>query len=134
MAGSLVISTLNNDTGPLATQNGMTGIAKAWVRFGGGTTYTAGAIQGSFNVSSVTVNSTANFTINYTTAMADANYAIIGIGNIDSGNSGYNGIVGPMTTNGAAPVSITTSSVRVQSVVSSGAAQAPVLLSVAIFD
>jgi len=35
MAGSITISTLNNDTGVLATQNGMTGIAKAWVNFDG---------------------------------------------------------------------------------------------------
>jgi hypothetical protein len=71
MAGRLVVTTLNDDTGVLATQNGMTGIAKAWVNWNGnnGTRYS------SFNVSSVTVNSTANYTINFTTAMPDNNYA-----------------------------------------------------------
>jgi hypothetical protein len=70
MAGAITISTLNNDTGVLATQNGMTGIAKAWVNFAGA----SGTINGSFNVSSVTRNSTGNYTVNYTTAMPNANY------------------------------------------------------------
>jgi hypothetical protein len=72
MAGSLTISTLKNDTGVLATQNGMTGIPKAWVNFDGVTTTT---IRGSFNVSSVTRNGTGDYTINYTTSMPNVNYA-----------------------------------------------------------
>lgn len=74
MAGSLTISTLNNDTGVLATQNGMTGIAKAWVNFNGQGTV---AIRGSFNVSSITDNGTGDYTINFTTAMPNSNYAAI---------------------------------------------------------
>ncbi len=70
MAGALTISTLNNDTGVLATQNGMTGIAKAWVNFNG----TNGTVNGSFNVSSVTVVSSGTYTINLTSAMPNANY------------------------------------------------------------
>jgi hypothetical protein len=70
MAGRLVVSTLNNDTGVLATQNGMTGIAKAWVNFAGA----SGAINGSFNVSSVTRSNTGRYTINFTTAMPNTNY------------------------------------------------------------
>ena len=71
--GTLAVDTLNSSTGVLATQNGMTGIAKAWVTFNGST----GAISKSFNVSSVTLNTAgANWTINFTTAMPDANYAI----------------------------------------------------------
>jgi hypothetical protein len=72
MAGQLTIDTLKASSGVLATQNGMTGIAKAWVNFNGST----GAIRGSFNVSSVTVNSTGNYTVNMTTAMPNANYAV----------------------------------------------------------
>ena len=74
MAGALTISTLNNDTGVLATQNGMTGIAKAWVNYNQVTS----TINGSFNVSSVTNNGTGDFTINYTTAMPNANYSWAG--------------------------------------------------------
>jgi hypothetical protein len=72
MAGRVVVSTLNNDTGVLATQNGMTGIAKAWVNFNGTGTV---AIRDSFNVSSITDNGTGDYTINFTTAMSNANYS-----------------------------------------------------------
>jgi hypothetical protein len=74
MAGRVVVSTLNNDTGILATQNGMTGIAKAWVNFNGTGTV---AIRASFNVSSITDNGTGNYSINFTTAMPDTNYVVI---------------------------------------------------------
>jgi hypothetical protein len=52
MAGKVVVSTLNDDTGVLATQNGMTGIAKAWAQF----SYATGSmvVQASFNISSIT--------------------------------------------------------------------------------
>jgi len=53
----------------------MTGIAKAWVNFNGTGTP---AIRGSFNVSSITDNGVGNYTINFTTAMPDANYAVSG--------------------------------------------------------
>jgi hypothetical protein len=71
MAGSITISTLNNDTGVLATQNGMTGVPKAWVNYNG----VAQTIRASFNVSSVTYNSTGDYTVNFTVAMPDANYS-----------------------------------------------------------
>jgi hypothetical protein len=74
MAGSLTISTLKDSSGVLATQNGMTGIAKAWVEFNGVTTVT---IRGSFNVSSVTRTATGFYTIAFTTATPDANYAVV---------------------------------------------------------
>lgn len=71
MAGRLTLSTLNNDTGVLAVQNGMNGIAKAWVNFNGTGTV---AIRDSFNVSSITDLGTGRYTINFTTAMPNANY------------------------------------------------------------
>jgi hypothetical protein len=77
MAGQLTIDTLRASSGVLATQNGMTGIAKAWVQWGGGSTYTAGAIQGSFNVSSVTVNGTGDYTVNFSTAMTNTAYSAV---------------------------------------------------------
>jgi hypothetical protein len=71
MAGRITVSTLNNDTGPLATQNGMTGIPKAWVNFNG----SSASIRGSFNVSSVTRNALGNYTVAFSTAMASVNYS-----------------------------------------------------------
>jgi hypothetical protein len=53
-------------------------IAKAWVNFNGtGTIGQAQTIRSSYNVSSVTKNGTGDYTINFTTAMADANYSVI---------------------------------------------------------
>lgn len=50
-------------------------IAKAWVNFNG--TTSPGTIRSSYNVSSVTRNSTGLFTINFTTPMTDANYSAV---------------------------------------------------------
>jgi len=52
---------------------------RAWVNFNGTTSGTDPApmsIRASGNVSSVTRNSTGNYTVNFTTAMPDASYAI----------------------------------------------------------
>jgi hypothetical protein len=50
-------------------------IAKAWVNFNG--TTSPGTIRSSFNVSSVTKNGTGDYTVNFATAMADANYSSV---------------------------------------------------------
>jgi len=78
------VTTLNATSGVLATQNGMTGIAKAWVNFNGTGTV---AIRASFNVSSITDNGTGNYTVNFTTAMPNANYSVAG-STVGSGNGG----------------------------------------------
>ena len=51
----------------------MSGTAKAWVNFNGTGTV---AIRASYNVSSITDNGTGNYTVNFTTVMADANYVV----------------------------------------------------------
>jgi hypothetical protein len=47
---------------------------RAWVNFNGGGTV---AIRASGGVSSITDNGTGQFTVNFTTAMVDANYATV---------------------------------------------------------
>ena len=47
--------------------------AKAWVNFNGDGTV---AIRESGNVSSITDNGTGDYTVNFTTAMPDANYSV----------------------------------------------------------
>ena len=61
----------------LASHVSAPGLCKAWVNFNGIGTV---AIRGAFNVSSITDNGTGSFTINFTTAMPDVNYAITGGG------------------------------------------------------
>jgi hypothetical protein len=48
--------------------------ARAWVNFNGTGTV---AIRASGNVSSITDNGTGDYTVNFTTAMSDANYAAV---------------------------------------------------------
>ena len=50
-------------------------LCRAWVYFNGTGTV---AINGSFNVSSITDNGTGNYTLNFTNAMPDANYSVSG--------------------------------------------------------
>jgi hypothetical protein len=87
MAGQITISTLKDDAGVLATQNGMTGICKAWVNFDGTGTP---AIRGSFNVSSITDNGTGDYTVNFTTAMPNANYSALVTAGVTGNASGSN--------------------------------------------
>ena len=58
----------NNGYGSVATAFG----CRAWVNFNGTGTV---AIRGSGNVSSISDNGTGDYTVNFTTAMPDANYA-----------------------------------------------------------
>jgi hypothetical protein len=51
------------------------GLCKAWVNFNGTGTV---AIRAAFNVSSIQDNGTGNYTVNFTNAMPDANYAVSG--------------------------------------------------------
>lgn len=48
------------------------GVAKAWAKWNA-----AGTLAGSLNVSSITDNGTGDWTVNFTTAFADTNYAAI---------------------------------------------------------
>ena len=48
-------------------------IAKAWINYNG----TTASIRDSYNIGSITDNGTGQHTINYSTAMSDANYSIV---------------------------------------------------------
>jgi len=55
--------------------NGVTTNALAWVNFNG-TSSTPITPRSNYNVSSVTKNSTGNYTLNFTNSLTDANYAV----------------------------------------------------------
>lgn len=58
-------------------------LCRAWVNFNGTGTV---AIRSSGNVSSITDNGTGDYTVNFTTAMTDRNYAVtVGNGRNDTG-------------------------------------------------
>lgn len=69
------MTTPNIDSAQFATVSGTAPIypCRAWVNFNGTGTV---AIRASGNVSSITDNGTGDYTINFTTAMPNANYAV----------------------------------------------------------
>lgn len=71
-----------DSSGVLSFNSGFGSVAaayacRAWVNFNGTGTV---AIRASGNVSSITDNGTGDYTINFTTAMSDANYTVVGQG------------------------------------------------------
>ena len=94
LTGALTVPTLNAPSGVLATQNGMTGIAKAWVSFTGSTA----VINASFNVSSITRNGNGDYTVNFTTAMPSANYVCAGMAVYTGGFSTLSFVSGTIAT------------------------------------
>lgn len=56
--------------------------ARAWVNFRGTGTV---SIRASANVSSITDNGAGNFTVNFTTAMPDANYSVVALPSASDG-------------------------------------------------
>lgn len=63
---------------------------RAWVNFNGTGTV---AIRASGNVSSITDNRTGDYTVNFTTAMPDANYGVNGLSSADSVEYGDGGTI-----------------------------------------
>ena len=72
ISGGTGAVTVTNTSSVNATQ-----LCKAWINFG----YISSAMttRASYNVSSVTRNGSGNYTINFTSSFADANYAAVGL-------------------------------------------------------
>jgi hypothetical protein len=107
-AGSLAFGTATEDaSGNLAFNSGYGSSAvaygcRAWVNFNGTGTV---AIRASGNVSSITDNGTGDYTVNFTTALADANYSF-------AVNAGAPGIDTPFVE--APRVALTTAAFRLR--------------------
>jgi hypothetical protein len=83
------------------------GVCRAWVNFNGTGTP---AISASFNVTNITDNGTGNYTVDFTTAMTDANYGVaisINSGQI-SGNQAVGAIYSASGLGSAATLKSTT--------------------------
>lgn len=130
---TLALSTISNLAGTASTSsdNVIRGSAKAWVNFDGTGTP---AIRGSFNVSSITDNGTGDYTVNFTTALPNANYALAGSARYDGAASStairYLGIV----NNGTLGTDMSTTSVRVNVGFANGSLQDPSVACVVIFS
>lgn len=95
--------------------------AQAWVNFNGTGTV---AIRGSKNVSSITDNGTGDYTVNFTTAMADANYSAL------MTNARSAGVVAGINDTAAAP---TTTALRLYAQNLAGAATDSPYVNCAVF-
>lgn len=72
----------NNSGGPTRkVDDVVAGTPRAWVNFNGSGTV---SIRSSFNVSSITDNGTGDYTVNFTNALSDANYAAVTGGGNDA--------------------------------------------------
>ena len=72
--------------------------AKAWVNFNG-TLVAASMIRSAFNVSSITDHNTGDYSVNFTTAFADSNYAAtIGFEQADAASSNMSAGIKTMST------------------------------------
>lgn len=124
---TIVSSTLSDGTNSTSTTNAIQGSAKAWVNFDGGTV----AIRASFNVSSITDNAVGEYTVNFTNALPDANASAVvtskpmntGVAIATACLGYYNTITNP----------ITTTSVRVLCMASTGDVADIPFINVAIF-
>ena len=87
MASAVVSDNFETSTGAIPQLGGAdvtTRLCSAWVNFDGTGTV---AIRSSYNISSITDNSVGNYTINFTSAMSDANYSVGLVAN-DIGTAG----------------------------------------------
>jgi hypothetical protein len=115
---SPTFTTPNIDSAQFATVSGTAPIypCRAWVNFNGTGTV---AIRASGNVTSITDNGTGDYTVNFTTAMPDANYTMAGSleGTSDPGS------VFPYTAGGTgtAPTLVTTTQYRMRTTLSTDA-------------
>ena len=94
----------NSGYGSVATAYG----CRAWVNFNGTGTV---AIRASGNVSSITDNGTGDYTVNFTTALADANYVVTGTAVISTASAAlfFNPITSAPTTSASRVVTTNSS-------------------------
>ena len=67
------VGNVNTGSGKKYQVGSSTVSALAWVRLNA-----SGVVQSSYNISSVTINAAGDYTLNFTNALADANYAVGG--------------------------------------------------------
>jgi hypothetical protein len=90
---TLRVNTIQNSGG--TGSPAISGLAAAWVNFNGTGTV---AIRASNNVSSITDNGNGDYTVNFTTAMPDANYCVSNYSPSTSSNWFWGRVVSYSTT------------------------------------
>jgi len=124
--GTLAFGSAVTDSAGVAVKGGVP--AQAWVNFNGQGTV---AIRASFNVSSITDNAVGDYSVNFTTAMVDANYALGGSTQLDL-NSANN--VGNSALSISRFAALTAGSCRVVCVGGDGNVRDHLVVAVSIFS
>jgi len=106
--GTSGAATFTSNTLNIPQYAGGGGNISAWVNFNGVST---ASIRDSFNVSSVTRNGTGDYTVNFTTAMVDTNYAVCASAGYFGGGNSKSGLIGPYNVSSGSAFS--TSSIRI---------------------
>jgi hypothetical protein len=102
---TLRVNTIQDSTG--SSSPAINGLAKAWVNFNGTGTV---AIRASLNVSSITDNGTGDYSLNFGTALSDANYAVCSI--MSNSQAVGNSVKILAANNTSSPTTMTTSACR----------------------
>ena len=104
------LTTPNIDSAQIPTVSGTAPLymCRAWVNFNGTGTV---AIRASGNVTSITDGGVGTYTVNFTTAMTDANYCISGITAFTSSAGAESVRIQSTLTSSSAPISTTTAGV-----------------------
>jgi hypothetical protein len=113
-SGTITANLTGNVTGNASglSSPASNGLAKAWVNFNGAGTYTLGTptaatIRSSHNVSTITKNANGDFTVTFSSAFPNANYAVM----VTAQGPANNALSAIRA--GAAATMVTTTSVRV---------------------
>ena len=105
---TLRVNNITDNSGGTNNLN-VPGTARAWVNFNGTGTV---AIRASFNVTSITDNATGNYTVNFTTALADANYTAL-LSSVGGSTNEMSRIVGIRGVTATGATTKTTTQLRV---------------------
>ena len=127
VSGNPISGTTGSFSGNLSFNSGYGSSAvaygcRAWVNFNGTSTV---AIRASANVSSITDNGTGDYTVNFTTAMPDANYSV--------GSACGDGASGSMRITGVSDANPTASAYRMATFNLSSARADPIFVLAAFF-
>ena len=106
MASELRVNTLKDASGnnSVATSFVSSGSAKLWLNLDGTATFDSSdtEINDSFNVDSTVDNGTGDYSITFTSTMADGNYAFGGTTRSNNAGAGTRGVNGIMSNNSTA--------------------------------
>ena len=105
---TVVVATVKSNSSSPPTFQNTSGteigtLCRAWVNFNGTGTV---AIRAQFNVSSITDNGVGSYTVNFTNALADANYSVC-LGGGESGSASWPRTQGFTNTTGNVAVAAT---------------------------